>query len=41
VLVLKAGEGAARRYYAPGVGLISQDATLNLITIGTLGAVTR
>lgn len=44
VLVLKEGEhpgeGAARRYYAPGVGLISEDATLNLITIGPLGAVT-
>jgi len=44
VLVVKerehAGEGAARRYYAPGVGLISEDATLNLITIGPLGAVT-
>ena len=44
VLVVKqrerAGEGAARRYYAPGVGLISEDATLNLITVGPLGAVT-
>jgi len=44
VLVVKerepADEGAARRYYAPGVGLISENATLNLITIGTLGAVT-
>jgi hypothetical protein len=42
VLVVKTGAGASteRRYYAPGVGLISQDEKLNLNTVGPLGAVT-